>query len=502
LTWGDLDDRRNRIACALAKRLPDNAVAGCVYGKNSVEWALCNQVCQTLGLRFSPINWHLAAGEIAYIVDDCDADVVFFSTEYASTIEAMRPQIPKVKVLVCMDGPCEGAISLEALLQEASPGSRPPEHSRLGGTVGYTGGTTGKPKGALREGGKPLIPPEMRMKLLEEWGAFRMMPHPVMLVAAPMYHALPSAWFSMATPLGATFVFMPRFDALQALATIERQKVNGFYMPPILLKRILQVPEKDRARFDVSSVKMIMCGGAACPTNVKEGILKYFGPVLFELYGASELGGVAIMPPEEMLKRPLSCGKVATGYDVVLLDEQRQRIDKPGMVGEIFSKGMNIDRYHKLEEKTREAQYGDYFSVGDVGYFDEDGFLYISDRKIDMVVSGGANIYPAQVEEVLHQHPSIEDVAVFGVPDDEYGERVHAALKLVPGSQLTAKELLTWCDGRIGRFQLPREANVTFHTEDFPRSEAGKLRKKALRAEVLKTLGLGGAAGEQPRSRL
>jgi len=209
------------------------------------------------------------------------------------------------------------------------------------------------------------------------------------------------------------------------------------------------------------------------------------------------------MPPEEILKRPLSCGKIASGFDVVLLDEQKQRIDKPGVAGEIYAKGFNIDRYHKLEDKTDEARYGDYFSVGDVGYFDEDGFLYISDRKIDMVVSGGVNIYPAQVEEVFHQHPSVEDVAVFGVPDDEYGERVHAALKLVPGGQLTAKELLDWCDGRIGRFQLPREANVSFHSEDFPRSEAGKLRKKALRETILKLKGRGGAAaGGQPRSRL
>merc|ERR1711988_1843777 len=138
----------------------------------------------------------------------------------------------------------------------------------------------------------------------------------------------------------------------------------------------------------------------------------------------------------------------------------------------------------KLEEKTKESKYGDFFSVGDVGYFDEDGYLYISDRKIDMIVSGGVNIYPAQVEEILHRHPELEDVAVFGVPDEEYGERVHAALKPVQGRKVTAKDVLNWCEGKIGKFQLPRAGDISFHAEEFPRTEAGKLRKKVLRTMV------------------
>merc|ERR1712190_486709 len=186
-----------------------------------------------------------------------------------------------------------------------------------------------------------------------------------------------------------------------------------------------------------------------------------------------------------MLKKPLSCGKPAPGMDVVLLYEKKRKIQEPHVSGEIFAKGSNIDGYHKLDTKTKEAMYGDYMSVGDVGYFDEDGFLYISDRKIDMVVSGGVNIYPAQVEEVLHQIPGVEDVAVFGVPDEEFGERVHAALKPLAGQKLTARSVLDWCQGKIGKFQLPKEGDITFHAEDFPRSDAGKLRKKALKEQIL-----------------
>lgn len=220
-----------------------------------------------------------------------------------------------------------------------------------------------------------------------------------------------------------------------------------------------------------------------------------FGPVLHELYGASELGGVAVMGPDNILKKPLSCGKPATGMDIILLDDDKKKIEKPGIPGEIYCKGFIIDGYHKQEAKTQEARFGDYFSVGDIGYFDDEGYLYISDRKIDMIVSGGANIYPAQVEEVLHQHPDIEDVAVFGVPDEEYGERVHAALKPAVGRALTPKAVLDWCAGKIGKFQLPREADISFHAEEFPRCEAGKLRKKVLRAQVLE-------AAKAPRSRL
>lgn len=326
--------------------------------------------------------------------------------------------------------------------------------------------------------------PSRAMAMMNEWGMMQMMPTPVQLVSAPLYHAMPGVWFNIGTKLGTTFVFMPKFDTKSAVEAISRYGVNGFYMPPILLKRLLQFPQEELKHHDLSSVKTIMSSGAACPSSVKQGIVETFGPVLYELYGASELGGVTIMPPEFMLEKPLSCGRPATGIDVIILDEAKQRITEPGKAGEIFAKGFTIDRYHKQEAKTQEAKFGEYFSVGDVGYFDADGFLYISDRKIDMVVSGGVNIYPAQVEEVLHKHPDIEDVAVFGVKDDNYGERVHAALKLVAGRTISAAQVLAWCDGKIGKFQLPREADVSFHTSDFPRSEAGKLRKKTLRTQV------------------
>eukprot|EP00933_Yihiella_yeosuensis_P032691 TRINITY_DN26316_c0_g1_i1.p1 TRINITY_DN26316_c0_g1~~TRINITY_DN26316_c0_g1_i1.p1 ORF type:complete len:517 (+),score=109.31 TRINITY_DN26316_c0_g1_i1:48-1598(+) len=494
LTYGEMKVKRNRISHSLQRRLPENVVAGAIYGKNSVEWLLAHQVCTIMGLRFSPINWHLVADEISYIVADSDADVVFFELAFASVIKEIKDKCQNVKLWVCMDGTADGLsdVTLEALANEAPEDAAPPVHQRKGGVVGYTGGTTGKPKGAFREGGAKIGD---RTALLKEWGMKRMQPEPVQLVSAPLYHAMPLTWYSIGSAIGTTFVLMPRFDAIEALAAMERFRINGFYMPPILLKRLLKVPAEQRSKIDFSSVRTIMSGGAACPTSVKQGIVEMFGKVLFEIYGASELGAVAVMDNENMLAKPLSCGKPASGYEVILLDEKRQKITKTGQAGEIYAKGGNISGYHKQDQKTKDAKFGDYFSVGDIGYFDEDGYLYISDRKIDMIVSGGTNIYPAQVEEILHQHPDIEDVAVFGLPDEEYGERVHAALKPVVGKQLSAKDILDWCSGKIGKFQLPRENDFSFHSEDFPRSEAGKLRKKVLQAKIL-------AQTPPPRSRM
>lgn len=484
LTWGDMVIKRNRIACALSKHLPDSIIAGAIYSKNSVQWALCHQVCTVMGLRFSPINWHLVGDEVAYIVDNCDADVVFFGKDFVNIVSDVRSRTPKVKAWVCMDGAAKDAFALDDLVNEAPLDAAPPSHKRSGGMISYTGGTTGKPKGAVRDSAGQADAKD-RMKMLGEWGFMRMMPHPIQLVAAPLYHAMPMAWYSVGVALGCTFVFMPKFDIAVTLAAIDKYKINGFYMPPILLKRLLQTTPEQRSKVNLSSVRTVMSGGAACPFIVKQGISDMFGPVLHEIYGASEMGGVAVMGPENMLKKPLSCGRPAAGFEIIILDENKQKVTKPGVAGDIYAKGMNIQAYHKLDEKTDEAKFGDFFSVGDIGYFDEDGYLYISDRKIDMIVSGGVNIYPAQVETIFQNYPDIEDVAVFGLPDEEYGERVHAAVKLAPGRQATAKKMLEWCEGKIGKFQLPREADISFHSEDFPRTEAGKLRKKVLRQSIL-----------------
>lgn len=485
LTFGAMIVRVNRVAWALAKTAPENIVSAAIYSKNSVQWIVSRKVCTLMGLRCTPINWHLAVDEVAYIVDDCDADVVFFGADFVANVRSMQHKAPNVKTWVCMDGVMDGAAFLNDLVNQAPVDAQPPAHQRKTGmAVLYTGGSSGKPKGVVRSEGKASATPQSRKKQLEELGALAMMPDPVQLVIAPLYHAMPTAWLSIGLTFSHTFVLMPQFDARAALKAIDTYKVTGFFAPPILLKRLLQLPPDARSQVNISSVRNIISSGAACPSIVKTGIVAMFGQVLRELYGSSELASVTIMTPEHLLKKPLSCGRPAEGVHVILLDDNRKEINEVGVAGEIFARGNTMDGYHKQAQKTQETKYGDYMSVGDVGYFDEDGFLYISDRKTDMVISGGVNIYPAAVEEVLHRHPDLEDVAVFGIADEEFGERVHAALKPRAGHRVTAREILAWCDGKIGKFQLPKEADISFHAEDFPRSEAGKLRKKALKAQV------------------
>jgi acyl-CoA synthetase (AMP-forming)/AMP-acid ligase II len=250
-------------------------------------------------------------------------------------------------------------------------------------------------------------------------------------------------------------------------------------MAPTLLKRIVDLPAEVRARYDVSSMRVIVVAGAPCPMRVKEEVVRVFGPVLYEFYGSTELGVNTVLRPEDVLRKPGSCGRAAAGLELAVLDADGRPLPA-GQPGELFVRrhAGAFDGYYKNPAATRDASRGDWLSVGDVAYLDDDGFVYICDRKRDMVISGGVNIYPAEIEDALHRHPAIADVAVFGVPDDEWGERVHAAIQLRPGATLTADEVRAFARDRIADYKTPRE--VSFH-DDFPRDTAGKLVKRLLR---------------------
>jgi acyl-CoA synthetase (AMP-forming)/AMP-acid ligase II len=250
-------------------------------------------------------------------------------------------------------------------------------------------------------------------------------------------------------------------------------------MAPTLVKRLVDVPDEVRVRYDTSSLQVLVVAGAPCPTSVKEAVIEKFGPVLYEFYGSTELGINTILRPEDMLRKPGSCGRAAPGMELAILDDEGNELET-GEPGELYVRryaGM-FDRYHKNDEATAEAARGDWVSVGDVAYLDDDGFVFICDRKKDMIISGGVNIYPAEIEDVLHRHPEIEDVGVFGVPDDEWGERVHAAVLLRPGATATASEVRSFAREHLADYKVPRD--ISFH-EDFPRDTAGKLVKRVLR---------------------
>jgi acyl-CoA synthetase (AMP-forming)/AMP-acid ligase II len=272
---------------------------------------------------------------------------------------------------------------------------------------------------------------------------------------------------------------MRRFEAEAALATIERHRCTTTFMAPTLLKRLVDLPPAVRARYDVSSMRSIVMAAAPCPMRVKEEILAWFGPVLYEFYGSTELGVNTVLAPGDMLRKPSSCGRAAPGVELAVLDDAGQPLPA-GQPGELHVRrgpGM-FEGYYKNDAATRETARGEWLSVGDVAWIDEDGFVFICDRKRDMIISGGVNIYPAEIEDALHRHPAVEDAAVFGVPDPEWGERVHAAVQLRAGAEVAPADLIAFCRRHLADYKTPRE--VSFHT-DFPRDSAGKLVKRLLR---------------------
>jgi acyl-CoA synthetase (AMP-forming)/AMP-acid ligase II len=336
----------------------------------------------------------------------------------------------------------------------------------------YTGGTTGRPKGAIRG----AVDPQVTMRFLEALDLAE--PH-VHLAAGPLYHSAPGS-FAMTTQMfGGTVVVMKKFDPEEALRLIQTHRCTSTFMAPTLVKRIVDLPEATRARYDVSSMRVLVVAAAPCPMRVKEQAMEYFGPALYEFYGSTELSVNTILRPEDVLRKPGSCGRAAPGIELAILDDDGTPLPM-GEPGELYIRRYPgvFDGYYRNPQATQETQRGDWLSVGDVAYVDAEGFYYICDRKRDMIISGGVNIYPAEIEDALHRHPQVEDVAVFGVPDDEWGERVHAAVQPRSGAALTADDVIAFARRHLADYKAPRE--VSFHS-GFPRDAAGKLIKRVLR---------------------
>jgi acyl-CoA synthetase (AMP-forming)/AMP-acid ligase II len=474
-SWAEFIGRRNRLGQGLlALGLPPGGHV-IVYAENSLEHYLAGSAARAAGLIPAPMNHHLVAEEVAYILDHSDAVAVLVSDRFLPIIEAVRAEIPKVRhVILLGEERRPWAVHLHDLLagRRTDP-VEPPGGAGFGASIIYTGGTTGRPKGALRRGMNPqdLMDTLRAMDLLD--------PAHVHLVAGPMYHSAPGGLALYAHLVGATVVIMPRFDPEQALAQIARHRCSSTFMAPTLLKRIVDLPAAVRARYDVSSMRTIIMAAAPCPMSVKEAVVAYFGPALYEFYGSSELGVNTILRPEDVLRKPGSCGQAAPGKEIALLDDDGRPVPV-GAPGELYVRrcpGL-LDEYYRDPEATTRMQRGEWYTVGDVAYVDADGFYYICDRKRDMIISAGVNIYPAEIEDVLHRHPKVLDAAVFGVPDDEWGERVHAALHVRPGETLSPEEITAFCREHMAGYKVPRE--ISFH-DVFPRDAAGKLLKRRLR---------------------
>jgi len=474
-SWAEFVARRNRLGhglVGLGLRPGEHVI---VYAENSIEHYLAGSAARAAGLIPAPMNHRLVEEEVAYILDHSDAVAVLVSDRFVPMADAVRAQAKKVRHFILMGAERRPwALHLDDLTAAGRPDPvELPTGVAFGASMIYTGGTTGRPKGALRRGMNP-------QDLMDTLGAMDLVdPAHVHLVAGPMYHSAPGGFALYAHLVGATVVIMPKFDPEQALAEIARHRCTSTFMAPTLLKRIVDLPAPVRARYDVSSMRAIIMAAAPCPMRVKEGVVAHFGPALYEFYGSSELGVNTILRPEDVLRKPGSCGRAAPGKAIALLDDDGRPV-AAGEPGELYVRRFPglLDEYYRDPEATAKMQRGEWYTVGDVAYVDADGFYYICDRKRDMIISAGVNIYPAEIEDVLHRHPRVLDVAVFGVPDEEWGERVHAALHVRPGETLAPEEITAFCRQHMAGYKVPRE--ISFH-DVFPRDAAGKLLKRQLR---------------------
>ena len=446
-----------------------------VLMENRPEYLLTTWAAQRLGLYFTPINWHLKPDEVSYIVADSEARVMVTSSAHRET--AARASVGSSCALTINVDDAEWQDVRDAIASSAP--TKVTHEPAEGQTMFYSSGTTGKPKGIKRAlDGRPFATPAPLDKFLAAFYAVDA--NTRYLSPAPMYHAAPLGWCMAILRAGGHIVCMTHFDAAESLRLIAQHRVTHGQFVPTMFVRMLKLPEADRTAHDVSSLKIAVHAAAPCPPEVKQAMFAWWGPILHEYYGGSEVNGMCAVGPQDWLTHPGSVGKAVLGVAHVCDDEGNEL--PQGETGAIYFSGMPPFEYFKDPEKTRSAYNAQGWStLGDIGYMDPDGFVFLTDRKAFMIISGGVNVYPQEVENVLIGHPAVMDVAVIGVPHPELGEEVLAAVQLREAgdaSEALKAELIEYCRARIAHFKCPRR--VAFDP-DLPRLPNGKLLKRLIK---------------------
>ncbi|MGH7763260.1 MAG: class I adenylate-forming enzyme family protein [Candidatus Dormibacteraceae bacterium] len=471
LTFSALDRRANQVIHAFAALgcTANDRVALMSY--NSIEGSEIGSAARRSRVVAVPVNYRLRGSEVAYVLNDSGAKVVVAGPEHIEVMDEARKEVRGSPRFVAIgDNVPAGWLSYRELT-ESSPESPLPGNGAegLGPTMIYTSGTTGHPKGAWRPNGVNVA------NVLQVISIFELDQSDVHLMCGPGYHSAVSLFGALHGLLGATVVLQPRFEAGAALELIERHRVTTTFMAPTLLQRL--VDEQNTNPRDLSSLRAVLLGAAPCPYALKVSAESVLGRVLWEFYGATETGINTVLRPEDQLRKPGSCGTAVPGQEIKLVraDGREAQNLEPG---EFMVRNSWLAEYYHRPDATGQSLHGGFFSVGDIAYRDDEGYYFICDRQIDMIISGGVNIYPAEVEAVLHAHPAVMDAAVIGVPDDQWGESVKAVVQLRPGMTMTAPELIEFCAGRLSGFKKPRSIDFA---GALPRDAAGKLLKRKIR---------------------
>jgi long-chain acyl-CoA synthetase len=371
-----------------------------------------------------------------------------------------------------------GMVNWSVWVDSFEPYTAPPAPSP--GTIIYTSGTTGQPKG-VRRAQPTQEQHELSMRNLVYVFGFTTRPPPQIVAAmvGPMYHSAPNAYGMVAARIGATILLQPRFDPEDLLRMIEEKKITHIHMVPIMFNRLLKLPEEVKRKYDLSSLEFVVHAAAPCPPPIKRAMIEWWGPVINEYYGSTEVGSVTFCTAAEWLAHPGTVGKAMPGADVKVIDADGNSLPA-GQIGEVVAKfpGIADFTYHKDHAKRVASEKAGLIAPGDVGYLDADGFLFLCDRAKDMIISGGVNIYPAEIESVLHRMPGVADCAVFGVPDDEYGEALCAVVQPLEGQEIDPQEVKLWIRGQLAGFKVPREVQFS---AALPREDSGKIFKRKLR---------------------
>jgi len=475
-SFAKINANANRLARLLRAYglKPGDGVA--LFCTNRAEFVETINATRRSGLRVTPVNWHLAAGEIAYILNDCEAKALIAETRFDTIREAVK-EAPGLKLKLSVAGAADGFERYEKALAEQDASDL--EDPMIGAQMLYTSGTTGRPKGVFRPRGLPT-PPQF------EGSNARYKPdEDVQLCVGPGYHAAPLA-FDIAIPQasGVAIVFIgERWDTEEVFRAIETNRVTHAHMVPIMFQRMLAAPDELKKKYDLSSLRYLVHGAAPCPPEVKRAMIEWLGPILFEYYAGSEGGAGFTITADEWLKKPGSVGKRPQLLRVKILDEEGKDVPHgtPGLIYHEAQK-LNPFSYYKDEKKTQSAHKGEFFTLGDIGYFDEDDYLFLTGRSAEIIISGGVNIYPQEVDNEIIKHAAVEDVCTIGVPNKEWGEEVKSVIMLKAGfakSDALKKEILDFVRPKLAGFKVPRSIDFV---DELPRSAAGKIQRNKVRA--------------------